>query len=52
MAKVLVTGDIHGVRDIGPIEEYFSLHEDEFTKDDYLILCGETGICGFTQPSA
>ena len=49
MAKVLVAGDIHGVRDIGPIEEYFSLHEDEFTKDDYLILCGDTGICGFTH---
>lgn len=48
MAKILVAGDIHGVRDIGPLEEYFSLHEDEFTKNDYLILCGDTGICGFT----
>lgn len=48
MSKILVTGDIHGTYDIGPIQNYFAGREDEYTKDDYLIICGDVCVCGFS----
>lgn len=43
----IVTGDIHGTLDIGKIVDFFYGREDEFTKDDYLIVCGDVCVCGF-----
>ncbi len=43
---VFVTGDTHGTLDLGKVIDYFRGKEDEYTKDDYLIICGDTGLCG------
>lgn len=48
MSKILVTGDTHGIIDIGKLEHYFFYQEEEFTKEDYLIICGDVAVCGFT----
>lgn len=48
MSKILVTGDTHGIIDIGKLEHYFFYQEEEFTKEDYLIICGDVGVCGFS----
>ena len=45
--SIVVCGDTHGIIDIRKVEEYFSGREDEFTKEDYLIICGDVAICGF-----
>lgn len=44
----IITGDIHGTLDIAKIVEFFDGREDEFTKDDYLIICGDVSVCGFS----
>ena len=43
----IITGDTHGTYDIQKTVRFFEGKEDEFTKDDYLMICGDTGICGF-----
>ena len=45
--SIFITGDTHGTIDMGKIIRFFGEHEDEYTPDDYLIICGDTGICGF-----
>ena len=27
---------------------FFNEHENEYTSDDYLIICGDVGVCGFS----
>lgn len=44
----LITGDIHGTLDIGKVVKFFEGQEDDFSKDDYLIICGDVGVCGFS----
>ncbi len=44
---IFVTGDTHGPLDLTKVRDYFYGEENEYTKDDYLIICGDTGICGF-----
>jgi len=46
--RIFVTGDTHGTFDIGNVMRFFEGREDEFTKDDFLIICGDVGACGFT----
>lgn len=46
--SIVITGDTHGTFDIGKVVRYFNEHEDEYTRDDYLIICGDVGICGFS----
>ena len=46
--SIVITGDTHGTFDIGKVVRYFNEHEDEYTQDDYLIICGDVGICGFS----
>lgn len=46
--RIFVTGDTHGTFDIGKVMRFFEGREDEFTKDDFLIICGDVGACGFT----
>ena len=43
----IITGDTHGTLDIWKLERFFAGRDDEFTKDDYLIICGDACICGF-----
>lgn len=44
----IISGDTHGTIDIGKIVRFFDEHGDEYTADDYLIICGDVGICGFS----
>ena len=46
--SIVITGDTHGTFDIGKVVRYFNEHKDEYTRDDYLIICGDVGICGFS----
>lgn len=43
-----ITGDIHGTLDIGKITEFFSECKEEYSKEDYLLICGDVGVCGFS----
>ena len=44
---IYITGDIHGTLDIGKVVRFFSDSNVSagLTKDDYLILLGDTAIC-------
>lgn len=44
----IIAGDTHGTLDIGKVVIFFEGREDEFTKEDYLIICGDVGVCGFS----
>lgn len=44
----IISGDTHGTLDIEKVERFFGEHEDEYTEDDYLIICGDVGVCGFS----
>lgn len=48
MAKYIITGDTHGTLDINKVVRFFDDHEDEYNEDDYLIICGDVGVCGFS----
>ena len=43
----IITGDTHGTLDIQKLIVFFDAHENEYTDDDYLIICGDVGVCGF-----
>lgn len=43
----IIIGDIHGTIDIEKVVRFFEEH-DEFTEDDYLVICGGVGVCGFS----
>lgn len=46
--RIFVTGDTHGTFDIGKVMRFFEGRDDEFTKDDFLIICGDVAVCGFS----
>lgn len=52
MSKILVTGDIHGTQDIGKLQQFFYYQGDDYTKEDYLIICGDVGVCGFSSQAS
>ena len=43
-----ISGDTHGTIDIGKIDKFFDEHEHEYTSEDYLVVCGDIGVCGFS----
>ena len=43
----IITGDTHGTLDLVKVVKFFSEHEDEYDENDYLIICGDVGVCGF-----
>lgn len=45
--SIFVTGDTHGTLDIGKLPKFFD--GKQYTKNDYLIICGDVGICGFSE---
>ncbi|MCR4989532.1 MAG: metallophosphoesterase [Lachnospiraceae bacterium] len=44
----IITGDTHGTLDIDKVIRFFGEHEGEYKEDDYLIICGDVGVCGFS----
>lgn len=44
MNRVVITGDTHGVLDIKKLIKYQSDNNKKLSYDDYLIICGDTGI--------
>lgn len=44
----IITGDTHGTLDLRKVVCFFNEHENEYTSDDYLIICGDVGACGFS----
>jgi hypothetical protein len=44
----IIAGDIHGTLDIGKVVQFFAGRDEEYSKDDYLIICGDVGVCGFS----
>ncbi|MCR4739252.1 MAG: metallophosphoesterase [Lachnospiraceae bacterium] len=44
----VISGDTHGMLDIGKVVSFFEEHEGEYSQDDYLIICGDVGVCGFS----
>lgn len=47
--SILITGDTHGTFDMGKIVKYFNNTDKSYTKDDYLIICGDVGVCGISK---
>jgi predicted phosphodiesterase len=45
--SIFVCGDIHGTLDIDKLEVF--MDRRDLSEDDYLIICGDTGICGFNK---
>ena len=43
--SILITGDTHGTYDIGKLTQFFENAEDSYTKEDFLIICGDVGVC-------
>lgn len=48
MVKFVITADTHGMIDINKAVKFFEGRESEYSKDDYLIICGDVGVCGFS----
>ena len=44
----VIAGDTHGTIDLGKVVKFFDGREEEYTKEDYLIICGDVGVCGFS----
>ena len=44
----VIAGDTHGTFDIKKVVRFFEEHEDKYSKDDYLIILGDVGVCGFS----
>ena len=44
----IVTGDTHGTFDMRKVIRYFAEREEDYSKEDYLIICGDVGVCGFS----
>ena len=44
----IISGDTHGTLDLGKIVDFFNNHEGEYGEEDYLIICGDVGACGFS----
>ena len=44
----IISGDTHGTLDLDKIVNHFNEYEDKYNSDDYLIICGDVGVCGFS----
>lgn len=49
LLRIFVCGDTHGLVDARKLQEFFEFRQDELTKDDYLIICGDVAVCGFSR---
>lgn len=44
---IYVCGDIHSTLDINKLDQFIG--REDLNEDDYIIICGDTGICGFSR---
>ena len=44
--SIYITGDTHGTFDLRKVVYFFKGREEEFSRDDYLIICGDAGRLG------
>ena len=44
----VIVGDTHATFDIDKVTDYFNEHKGEYTENDYLLICGDVGVCGFS----
>lgn len=45
--SIFVCGDIHSTLDINKLDPFTD--REDLDENDYLIICGDTGICGFSR---
>jgi predicted phosphodiesterase len=45
--SIFVCGDIHSTLDINKLDSF--INRKDLNKTDYLIICGDTGICGISR---
>ncbi|QWT53111.1 metallophosphoesterase family protein [Eubacterium sp. MSJ-33] len=45
--SIFVCGDIHSTLDINKLDPF--IDREDLDENDYLIICGDTGICGFSR---
>ena len=45
--SIFVCGDIHSTLDINKLDGFIG--REDLNENDYLIICGDTGICGFVK---
>lgn len=45
--SIFVCGDIHATLDINKLDQF--MNRDDLKENDYIIICGDTGICGFSK---
>ncbi len=45
----IISGDTHGTLDIKKVTDFFEGKEGNFTKEDYLIILGDVGVCAFLE---
>lgn len=45
--SIFVCGDIHSTLDINKLDHFIG--REDLDENDYLIICGDTGICGFSK---
>lgn len=45
--SIFVCGDIHSTLDIDKLNQF--IDREDLDEKDYLIICGDTGICGFSK---
>lgn len=45
--SIFVCGDIHSTLDIDKLGQFIG--REDLNENDYLIICGDTGICGFNK---
>lgn len=43
--SIQITGDTHGSFDIRKVTKFFENTENSYTKEDFLIICGDVGVC-------
>lgn len=43
----IISGDTHGTLDIKKVIDFFEGKDNEYTEDNYLIILGDVGVCGF-----
>lgn len=45
--SIFVSGDIHSTLDINKLDQFIG--REDLDENDFLIICGDTGICGFSK---
>ena len=52
MTKIYVTGDTHGLNNIKKIHDFLNtIDGDSLTKNDYMIVLGDFGVCWYGNRS-